>query len=291
MAMKPNGQTVVFHHVPKTAGTTMRALVRRQYSSGKTYTLQDDAKYALLSAFGEMSQSERDNYQLVLGHQAIRLANQLSAPMVITFLRNPISRVVSLYYYARDVRPEHPWHQMTNTLSIEQLFAEGIHEQWSELANGQCRSLMSWGLFAQMKDKLGWASALEQLVLGQNACLVVGLTERFDESLLLMRRRLGWKRYPYYERKNTNKRNKFSTAVSDKARQAIADHNREDLALYDAATAVFERALDLERKCGFESDLSRFRRLNEVFGRVETARGTLEKVCRRVAAMRGKNAE
>lgn len=285
------GRTVVFHHVPKTAGTTMRALVRRQYPSGRTYILQDDAKYALLEAFGHMAQAERDNYELVMGHQAIRLANQLSSPMVITFLRNPVSRVVSLYYYARDVRPEHPWHRVTNMLSIEQLYAEGIHERWTELADGQCRSLTSWTMFADMKKQFNWTALLEHLTLAQNARLVVGLTERFDESLLLMKRRLGWKRYPYNERKNTNKRKRSLPGVSDAARQAIADHNREDMALYRAAVDVFETALDRERRLGFEADLVRFRRLNEVFGRVEAARGTLEKVYRRVAGMRGKNAQ
>lgn len=264
----------------------MRALVGRQYVSSKTYILQDDAKYARLAAFGEMSQVERDGYELVMGHQAIRLANQLSAPRVITFLRNPVKRVVSLYHYVREVRPEHPWHRTTKLLSIEQLYAEGIHEQWSELTDGQCRSLMSWKMFAHMKEQLSWNALLERLALDHGASFVVGLTERFDESLLVMKRRLGWARYPYYERKNTNTRKQLLKSTSDADLQAIASHNETDGELYRAAVIVMEKILEHERQLGFDAELAYFRRRNEVLGRVEAARGTLAKIYRRVAGPR-----
>lgn len=265
-------RTVVFHHVPKTAGTTMRILMRSRYAPQKTFALTDSHKYELIESFSRMSQRERDEYQLVLGHQANKLANMLTSPFVLTFLRDPVSRVVSLYYFARELRLTHPYHEITNRLSLNRLFQEGIQHEWTELSDGQYRSLMSWDVFAALHQAYGLDETLDRLVMGESPQLFVGLMERFDESLILLQRRLGWSKYPYYQKKNINKPKRSSPALSDETRALVIANNKKDIELYEAASRVYQRYLEKEGIGLVKRDVELFHKKNRLFGRLEGMR-------------------
>ena len=60
---------------------------------------------------------------------------------------------------------------------------------------------------------------------------VVGTSDRFDESLLLMAKRLGW-RLPYYARQNVAPRLAHDTDISATALRTIRLRNQLDLQLY-----------------------------------------------------------
>ncbi len=42
--MKKNPDTIIFLHIPKTAGTTLLDIMNRHYSAGEQYTFGADAK-------------------------------------------------------------------------------------------------------------------------------------------------------------------------------------------------------------------------------------------------------
>ena len=86
---------------------------------------------------------------------------------------------------------------------------------------------------------------------------VVGLVERFDESLLLLRHAFGWKNV-YYTRLNTTTHRPRIEEVPKATRDRIAQHCTQDLELYEAAVKRFEAQVG-EIGERFQRELSRFR--------------------------------
>jgi hypothetical protein len=72
---------------------------------------------------------------------------------------------------------------------------------------------------------------------------VVGLFERFDESLALMKLRFGWKLQRYSSFNVTRARPK-KRDLPRSTLDLIAEKNRFDVALYDFAAKVFQTAIN-----------------------------------------------
>jgi len=94
----------------------------------------------------------------------------------------------------------------------------------------------------------------------------VGIVERFDESLLLMKRKLGWGKI-HYRRLNVGESRHVNTHLSAADLERILDCHRHDAALYEEAV----RLLDAEIESAgdeFQLQLERFRIKNSVFNRL-----------------------
>jgi len=70
----------------------------------------------------------------------------------------------------------------------------------------------------------------------------VGLTERFEDSLLCLSTDLGWKKLAY-KNKNVQRRNEETLEIQEKHSEQIAAQNTLDIALYELATKLFENKL------------------------------------------------
>jgi hypothetical protein len=95
---------------------------------------------------------------------------------------------------------------------------------------------------------------------------LVGITERFDESLVLARRSLGLERIHNVKR-NVRRRPGAEPSLSRSTRQVIEDHSRLDLALYDWARSRHERAIQADREA-FERELRAFLEDNAAYSRL-----------------------
>ncbi len=58
----------------------------------------------------------------------------------------------------------------------------------------------------------------------------MGLTERFDESVLLLRRVMGWRTLPFYRSQNVNRK---KAPIDDAQKEVIRAFNRYDIELYE----------------------------------------------------------
>jgi hypothetical protein len=88
---------------------------------------------------------------------------------------------------------------------------------------------------------------------------VTGLTERFDESLILLKRAFGWSNV-HYVRANVSPR---KDPVPPGALRAIEEQNALDLELYRWATERFDAAIAAD--AGFADEYARFRRSNALY--------------------------
>jgi hypothetical protein len=94
---RPDKRTLLFLHIPKTAGTSVKRFLYHQLPA-QACLLDPPHPEALVAA-------DLDRYRLVAGHLDFDFAGRFGRrPFVLTCLRHPIERALSAYYYQRTPR-------------------------------------------------------------------------------------------------------------------------------------------------------------------------------------------
>jgi hypothetical protein len=220
---------VVFLHLRKTAGSTVRFVARRQYRRGELITF--DAPPAVGGAnrmWNDLPAERRTQIKCVQGH--FPFAPNLFAPRTIsclTILRDPVQRVVSFYFFNLH-NPETRFHAAINRnrLTLEQFVQS---EQFAEIHNLQTRMLAGANADSGPSEMLD--TAIANL---RERFAVVGVSERLDETLLLCRAKFGWRRL-VYRRINVTHRRPQLNAISAETIAAIERANTLDRTLYNGA--------------------------------------------------------
>lgn len=256
--------TVFFLHLPKTAGTTMRRVLDREYRNARRYEIGEDVT-GDIRAFRARSWDAGNAPALVQGHMSYGLHQCVPGPATyVTLLREPIRRALSDYHYVTST-PGHPIHEHVKDLGLVQYFESGITGQ---LSNGQVRLLSGDNLpddtgvpSNRNMDRADLDKAQAHLREGFAA---VGVQERFDETLLLFRRRLGW-RWPFYVRENVTTRPYRQEDIDPGDLDRIRELNLLDLELYESVRTTFDQVVAAEGGA-FARDLAAFRILNRAWG-------------------------
>ena len=98
----------------------------------------------------------------------------------------------------------------------------------------------------------------------ENSFAVVGLTERFDESLVLMGIALGWNWTPYYLNRNVTQNKPVAKQIDPLALKAIEQANQLDFELYDWASLRFQDQL-AQHKLTADERLAQLYRANRLY--------------------------
>jgi hypothetical protein len=246
---------LVFVHVPRAAGTTLGRVIAAQYPRGRVMSFPDPdlAERVVAATPPEIL----DGVEAIEGHIYHGIHRHFrQRPQYVTMLRRPVARIVSHYRYVRS-NPVHYLHTTVVNRQIDLVsYARG--DLSPELRNGQVQ------MFSARARDLGEcdeASLEEAKRVLADEFEVVGLAERFDESLLLMQEALGWST-PYYVPENRSPGR--PDAVDAEAVEAIEAANRFDLALYDFAAELFEERVAAEPELA--ARVERFRRRNRLLG-------------------------
>ena len=97
----------------------------------------------------------------------------------------------------------------------------------------------------------------------RNNFKVVGVTERFDETLVVMKKTFGWGDV-FYLRANTTLAKKRAGVISPEIRDIILKNNELDFELWKFAGTLLDRSL-ANYGSSFKDDLRRFRRTNALY--------------------------
>src|SRR5438093_795785 len=172
-------EALIFLHIPKTAGTTLNRIIEWQYNPLSIFTIDPYRFRATAERFKTLSEERQRRFRVVRGHLYYGLHEFLpQGATYITMLREPVARFLSSYYFILR-RPLHPLHRK---LKRERLGVEDYLRLIPHRHNFQCR------LIAGVKDN---ETADEQLLAMAKEHLtksfsVVGICERFEESLMLI---------------------------------------------------------------------------------------------------------
>jgi hypothetical protein len=260
--MNPVGESVVFLHIPKTAGQTLEKILERNYPRDRILTFSGHDHRVEIERFKKLPETQRAHYRLIKGHLRFGLHRFIPGKSsYIAFLREPVARVLSFYRYARNL-PDHYLHRELNEngVTIRDLIKRNATP---ELFNHQTRMIAGdeWDDLRRDVSEDALARAQENL---RTHFSFVGLTEEFDASVCLLRRNFGWS-VPFYVKRNVTVQKSSGRDVDPETRAALREANALDLKLYEYARELFEA----QRRAGgvaFESGLRRFEKLNRFCG-------------------------
>src|SRR6266480_137643 len=224
-------EALIFLHIPKAAGTTLNRIIEWQYNPLSIFTIDPHRIRATPERFKTLSEQRRRQLRVVRGHMVYGIHECLpQGAMYITMLRDPVARLLSAYSFILR-RPLNPMHRK---LKRGRVGVEAFIRLTPNRQNLQCRMLA--GVEDVTCDQRVLNIAKENIT---KSFSVVGLCERFEESLVLMAKTFGWE-IPYYENRKVSK---VRPAIEPRVIDMIQDHNRFDMELYDFAKARFEEGL------------------------------------------------
>lgn len=206
---------LVFVHINKTAGTTVRYMLRSSYGARHCdvepwHGAWEDPPFSTPDL--RRVRKLYPNLASIAGHRVTGYADldEVGTDFrYFTFLREPISMCASRFQYQLDHRKK------------ERVFEEWIQNDWVR--------------DAQTQRIGGTTDASDAIAMLDKKEMFVGLTERFDESMVMLKELRAPDLNIAYERVNVAKRSKIAKdLLSDPAtRQMIVEANRADLKLYE----------------------------------------------------------
>ena len=230
-------RNLIFLHIPKAAGSTLRSIIKRQYPDQQVYQIWSiPSLQRSIDEFKGLPESERKNVRFLTGHWVFGLHGHLiGSTEYVTMLRKPVSRVISNYYHVRR-SSEHRLHEevMEKDMSLREYVASGV--------NAALDNQMVWdvvGASQKREDEKMLRRAKENI---ERFFGIVGLVERFDESLLLMKKYFGWGDVSYRKRNVTHDRPGRDDIPRDVFRE-IKERNHLDVELYKFAEKKLLRKL------------------------------------------------
>ncbi len=258
---------LLYLHIPKTGGTTLSTCIYNHWHAPGEYYFSDDGYFhsgiyyfpigffkdpglqipeSVRGALG------RSDLRAVLGHFWFGVHQHVTQPCTyVTVLRDPIERVWSLYHHVYGREPDvDPVEFATNP-------------PYLEVDNDQTRRISG------LEPELGRCTratlerAMDNL---RRHFAVVGVTERFDETLILLKRTFGWQGDLAYYPKNQTKGKPATTTLTQEAVDAIHERNVLDLALYDFANELLDEAI-ASQGASFQNELTSFTARKETWSR------------------------
>ena len=227
---------IISLHIYKTAGSTFLAIIDRQYKKDEIIYANIVGINKTLEILKTHNHERNETLKIVHGHFAYGWHKYFSEEVrYITFLRNPVDRIVSDYYYNRSFSGGHNYKYASKMTLKEYIMCDEI----LNTDNGQTRFVA--GDFTTPHGKCSELTLHTAIKNIENHFAFVGLMERFDESLLLANYYLGWKKL-YYEQINVTKNKEKN--IDQNILELIRERNQQDILLYEYVVHNFQNNLN-----------------------------------------------
>jgi hypothetical protein len=268
-AMRQRPELLVFVHIPKTAGSTFRGVLNANEPGARSRALPNVYKggggidRGVVKRLRKGEGRDLGGVALVRGHVPLGIREYLPNYLpkqrrlaCFTFLREPADRMLSHYYAIRDRHEgrEEPGRYAEASLPPGATLDDALE---AGLVHDNLQTRMLCGdpePFGEVTEEMldrAKRNLSEELVF-------FGLTERFDESLVLAKRRLGLRVILYRQSGRVNPERPRGKEIPAELRRAAERLNRYDSELYRHASELFDSALE-PRDLEFEVELAALR--------------------------------
>ena len=258
------GSLLVVVHIPKTAGSSLKAIMRRRHPDlvvrniGNILKDQDKAVREVRRLGPLMSEDRR--YLAAQAHIPFGFHRHFAPDTrYVTFVRDPIERVVSNHFHETEryiksgempllPEPEH-------VLRLRRPYLDNLQTRFLCGVEAPLGVPASEDLLEEAKANL------------RDRFAFVGLTERFDESLVLLNGVMGWPLSTYrtvkggtaYHLKRYGRSRPRVEELSPASLAVFEEHNDLDRRLYAYARELFEERLAAARDARFDDDVAALR--------------------------------
>jgi hypothetical protein len=215
----------IFVHIPSTAGTTLWSVLK-EATGNKVRRFKGGVVQENAVAAREFLSNPPDGLAIVGGHLPYGcLESVLPGTPHFTFLREPVERLKSVYF--RHVR--------NGKRPLGEDPAAGLLETARDQRSTVIMLLtgIDKHVVEQRYDEPGFAEEIIDRV--GDSYTTIGLAERFDESLAMLGRDMGWPSIPSWERRNRGgNKHAFDVATIERVRELL----RVEFTLYDTAVKI-----------------------------------------------------
>ena len=217
-------QKIIFLHIPKTAGSSLRHIVEQEYTSG--------ACIHIYSEHPDFAAIRKDlpTAKVIYGHISYGVHDSLGVQgRYITFVRNPVERVLS--YYNHLCR-----HEATEGMTLLNMLRS---ERFPKMNNHMVRVISGYEDNGTIDDTSVFDKAISNI---EKDFEFVGLSERMSESVNILGRKLSWKKEYPVPLLNVNV-GPHLLEIDAKTLEAVKKYNRLDIMLYELIGSSFTTSL------------------------------------------------
>jgi hypothetical protein len=187
-------KSIVFLHIPKTAGTSLRSQIAGHFAPSQVYPEW--------FSFRNVPLETMSGYKFIAGHFPYSEIKTLpQRTWTFTFLREPRARILSIYNFWRshsqawlDAAPRQ--HTPHVRFAREHSFLECIETDFpailGNLDNGMCRQLLPQSHFDAKQQFIDREKALQDAIAVIDRLDFVGFVEHFEESCARLGAQLGF---------------------------------------------------------------------------------------------------
>jgi hypothetical protein len=221
-ALFANNDRVIFHHIPKTGGTTVNSILNNHFTKKEVFPKHFQFQLKKRPFVKPVQ------YRLVSGHFLFSTFKNLPGKR-ITFLREPVERVLSTQRFYED------FHKKSSLMNRQHIFPPG--DPIKMLCNHQCKYFSSLNIYDEnISDKEHLESAKYTL---EHNFFFVGITEDLDNGVPLLCTLLGFSPPSKVPRYNTTK--KPEEGYPEFLIQEIRERNWADIELYRFVKNLYEK--------------------------------------------------
>ncbi|MEL4894240.1 sulfotransferase family 2 domain-containing protein [Crocosphaera sp. Alani8] len=239
-----------FLHIPKTGGTSLQYWLTDLFLD--LFPASQNMPYVIIEELDNISPEEINQYKLFMGHFGLKLYDYLlEMPTTITWLRDPVLREISDYFYKKEsyeylvsISEDHnsewiKYYEFVNQCSLSELCQSGAFIGYSD--NLQVRHLS--GIFPQQGYVECTQTMLEEAKNNLKNLFYFGICEWMASSIDLLNYYLDYPSRPLAINSNQGKvsAKKRLKQFTEEDIKIISHVNRYDVELYNFAKQEFSR--------------------------------------------------